>query len=380
MKCSKKYSVISAFVIVVLLSLAFLGDKDLQIEELGIPTKEYYTSNAIARCVWDMEIWDDKLFLGCGDYNNNSGPTPLLFCDIDSLGEWESAATLNEEQIGRLLIVNKKLTIPGLDSVDSPDSSTYYQMENGILRHFSVIPNSFHIFDLVEFEGKVFLGIGGDKGLSSVVYTQDNENYIRVPMYKDGNDVIADEELHVRTHNLYVLNNTLFAEFWCENVQNNYMVSEVYKYTGQHFEYHSTLTEKLRAGVKCKNVPPIFSKSIHNNTVFITTGFLYFSKDMTNFTMIGFPNDARTYDIYKHENKLYFLTAAATDGGYQVSIYSTTSGSINDFEKEITFGYSMHPTAFVIKDNNYYIAFGEWQNSGSDTNGTILSIKENGYG
>ena len=376
MKFLKKYGIFVVLAIVLLLGLVFFN-KPLRINELGVPTKEYYPYNTTARCVWDMEIFENKLYLGCGDNDTNSGPTPLLFCDMDSLGEWKSAATLDEEQIGRFLILDNKLTIPGLDSVSLPDSSVFYQVENGELKPSPAIADCFHIFDLVKFDGKTFLGIGGAQGLSSVVYTQDNETYIKVPMYKNGKDIIADENLYVRTHNLYVLNDTLFAQFWCEDVQNNSLVSEIYQYTGQRFEYHTTLTGKLHSGVYCRNIPAVFSKAILNDTVFITTGYLYFSKDMETFTRIGFPDDARVYDIYQYDNRLYFLAAAATEEGYKVSIYSTVSESVYDFKKEITFDYTMHPTAFAVRDNNYYIAFGDWENSGSDTNGTIVSIEGN---
>ena len=51
--------------------------------DLGIPTGEWYSYNLLARCVWDMTIYENKLYVGCGDYNHNTGGVPVMYCALD---------------------------------------------------------------------------------------------------------------------------------------------------------------------------------------------------------------------------------------------------------------------------------------------------------
>ena len=103
------------FMILLILNITLFSscaeNKQLDVEnkpiDLGIPTKKYYPSNNIARCVWDMKIFNNKLYIGCGDYNNNSGPTPVLYTSLDDIGNWHEEGVLPDEQIGRFCMSEK---------------------------------------------------------------------------------------------------------------------------------------------------------------------------------------------------------------------------------------------------------------------------------
>ena len=62
--------------------------------DLGAPAAAYYPSNYLARCAWDMTIFDGRLYVGCGDYSNNSGDVPVLSCSLNDLGNWTVEAIL----------------------------------------------------------------------------------------------------------------------------------------------------------------------------------------------------------------------------------------------------------------------------------------------
>ena len=50
--------------------------------ELGIPSCERYPEGIRARNPWDMAIFGDKLYIGSGDYDKNSGPVDMWCYDM----------------------------------------------------------------------------------------------------------------------------------------------------------------------------------------------------------------------------------------------------------------------------------------------------------
>ena len=122
-------------------------------------------------------------------------------------------------------------------------------------------------------------------------------------------------------------------------------------------------------------MPPHWAKAAVNNTLFLTTGYLYYTNDMNEFKMINFPEYARTYDLYLYEDTLYVLTASIKGKEYKVTVYSMPQGNINDLNKECSFDYPLHPTSFAVNDDNFFIALGEWNVSDNTENGTIIQVK-----
>ena len=55
--------------------------------ELGVPTQSRYSEGVSARSPWDMAIFGDKLYIGSGDYDKNSGPVDMWCYDIKN-GTW----------------------------------------------------------------------------------------------------------------------------------------------------------------------------------------------------------------------------------------------------------------------------------------------------
>ena len=362
-------------IVLILNTIVFCSCGKNELFNLGIPTKSYYPDNLIARCVWDMTVFDNNLYIGCGDYNNNSGPTPVLYSDLDDIGNWNEEAVLQDEQIGRFLLIDGKLTIPDFDPVGSPQYGTYYQLENGIWNTYYGIPDGQHNFDLIKFNNLLFAGIGAERGLTPIAASSDGRDFLRIPMYKNGEYVTTNGGECIRTHDFFILNNKLYANFWYENIEENRLISEIYRYDDGVFVFESELTGKLNTGMSCRNMPPHWAKAAVNNTLFLTTGYLYYTNDMNEFKMINFPEYARTYDLYLYEDTLYVLTASIKGKEYKVTVYSMPQGNINDLNKECSFDYPLHPTSFAVNDDNFFIALGEWNVIDNTENGTIIQVK-----
>ncbi len=54
-------------------------DVTSQVILLGNP----FTKAIFARNVWDMQVFNDRIYLAHGDFNSNAGPIPVIYFDPD---------------------------------------------------------------------------------------------------------------------------------------------------------------------------------------------------------------------------------------------------------------------------------------------------------
>lgn len=348
--------------------------------DLGIPTEEWYSHNLLARCVWDMTIYDGKLYAGCGDYVNNTGGVPVMYCSLDDLGNWQREGIVLDEQIGRFLVLDDKLTIPGWDPKDTPESGTYYQLEDGKWQTHDGLPDGLHNFDLVRYDGKLFAGIGANKGETPIVVSENGTDFERVPMFRNGVPVDTSEGEMIRTYNLWVFNDTLYADFHYDNQVTNKWIAEVYRYEDGKFVWCVGLGKKLNmVSMGSQNLGKPWADAVIDDTLFFTTGHLYMTTDMVEFTVIQLPNYTWVYDIYTHNGVMYLLGASSsvtdtTTGKmkYHVTVYSATTANPDDLKEEYAFDSEIQPIALAVGDNGYFISFGNWHSTAEKQNGKVI--------
>ena len=132
--------------------------------QLGMPTLMQYPDNSYARCVWDIKVYDGKVYIGCGDYDKNSGPTTLWAYDLNT-NTWKEQVTVDEEAIARFITIDDTLCIPGIDTHPTPEDQhehelgNFYRLEKGIWKKYRNIPHVVHNFDMTHFNGKLLAGL-----------------------------------------------------------------------------------------------------------------------------------------------------------------------------------------------------------------------------
>ena len=344
---------------------------------LGTPSAEYYPTNKLARCVWDMAILGDRLYVGCGDYSKNSGEAPILSCPLDDLGNWTEEATIPDEQVGRFININGVLTIPGFDPVGAPLYGSYYERLDGEWVQQEMLPYGLHNFDIAWFQGRMYAALGADSGEYPIAYTEDGVTYETLPLYKNGVLVDTSNGAQVRSMNLYVLNDDLYADFWHHDASTGIAAFEMYHYNVEEdrFEYIADLKTSTHGGKYSPAHLPLWEKEAVNDKMFLTTGYLFYTTDFAQYTQVLMPNDAMVYDMQAFGGRLYLLTAYETDGGHKVTVYSTTASDPTDLRVEATYTYGVAPTSFAVNESNFFIGMGNWYGNGSAENGTVLQIK-----
>ncbi|MBQ4116012.1 MAG: hypothetical protein IJD37_01410, partial [Clostridia bacterium] len=93
--------------------------------ELGVPSMQSFEVDTASRCPWDMIIWDEKVYIGSGDYGSNAGPVDIWCYDIQE-STWKNSGTVPDEEISRFCVVDNALVAPGIDPTEDWSYGNYY--------------------------------------------------------------------------------------------------------------------------------------------------------------------------------------------------------------------------------------------------------------
>lgn len=345
---------------------------------LGAPASAFYNSaRLVSRCPWDMAIHDGRLYVGCGDYDKNTGPTPIISAPLSDPDNWRVDAWLPDEQVGRFIDYGGVLTVPGFDPQEQPQYGTYYELVDDEWLPVAVLPHGLHNFDLAWFEGQLFASIGAPGGCSPVVVTDDGVNFRDIPMYKNGELVVTEDNSVVRSMNLYILSGTLYADFWYQSGTQARSAFEMYRYNPDEdiLEFVADMKQATHGGLYGAAGLPLWEKEALDDKMFLTTGYLYYTSDMEQYTQLTLPNNAVAYDMMAYDGRMYILAAYQSGSQYQITVYSTTAASPTKLRTEASFLYEQMPVSMVMDDDNFFIGTGYWYGNGASNNGFILQIQ-----
>jgi len=342
---------------------------DITYVELGIPTSSRYSQGIRARCPWDMVVWNDCLYVGSGDYDSNAGPVDIWCYDREE-DAWGNTGTVPEEEISRFCIIGNTLVIPGVDPTEDWTYGNYYKFEGDEWIKVRSISGGMHNFDIVEYNGRIFCGLGVAAGEYPIVCSTDNgETFTPIKMYKDGALVDTSGSQNVRVYDLFVFNNNLYATFMYGDTEITY---DLYRYENDTFVYDNQWYQKIHQVKHTNNI--ISGKTEFKGNMFFTTGHLYATSDMANFTRIKFTNSQIVYDLSVYNEKLYALCGEQKENGkYVVSVWVNNTGEATDFCELFNFTYDIPPLSIACHDEGFCFGMGDY-NSVHKKNGMILSV------
>lgn len=363
---------ILSLVLALVISLfSFSGCNKTEVKELGIPTDKQFSVGVMARCPWDIKVFDGKVYVGCGDYNQNLGPVVIWAYDISS-GKWVNTGSVRDNAVTAFKIIGGKLTAPGIDPMGSWDYGSAYQLDGNKWKTYSKIPNGIHNFDMIEFGGKIYAGLGVNFENSPVaVGTAINEVFEFVPIYKNGVEVDASTMnlWQYRAYDLFIHDQDLYA-LVCFTKESGSTL-EVYKLNGNQLEYFSDASSILSTRQYGTNL--LESKVTFGSSVYFSRGVLYKSSDLQSFSTVNLPSGESVCDLLVSNGKMYLLSYTGSDGGYQVTIYQTEDEE--SFEKVLDFEYSVRPLSFDLSGDTFYIGMGD-RTLNNEKTGMILAVKK----
>lgn len=149
-------------------SKAGIKDVTANVVLLGQP----FTKGPYARNVWDMQVFNDRIYLGHGNCNNrgpspSAGPIPVIYYDT-TLNKFVTQYTVNEDQIDLYKVINGNLYIPGYDSRESWEYGNYYVMANNTWQKYRTIPKASHVSDMAYYKGFLYAATSTE-GFSPII-------------------------------------------------------------------------------------------------------------------------------------------------------------------------------------------------------------------
>lgn len=147
-------------------------------ERLGNP---FLNKPVYSRNVWDLTVFDGKLWLGHGDSAANTGSRKDVngqrlgtvvwhytldggFATTPVDGARSALGGVDEEQVDRFVITGGKMYIPGHDPISSDDWSRgnyyVYDADAGRFAKRRELPDGVHAYDMIEVDGNLYAALG----------------------------------------------------------------------------------------------------------------------------------------------------------------------------------------------------------------------------
>jgi len=345
------------------------------IADLGIATIPNYGQNAYANDAWDLAIRDGILYRGGGDYSANTGPTTIWALNL-ATNRWFPSGVAQDEAVHRFVDLNGVITAMGTDATESWAYGNFYQLKDGKWEKFRTIDGGVHVYDMAAFEGKLFAGIGTDKGWYPLsVSTDGGKTFASVPFYKDGEQIHISDYDYSRIYELLVCNNKLYA------------VTTLVRGGSSHylFRYNEGKMEYVRDAYAFFSIGGASYNYI--NGEFDLNGVSYFGgsrglfgvtdfSKSNGFWKIAMPNDEIVADCLLDNGTAYVLCYkynGSTAKTYKTVIYKSTTMENGSFEVVKSFDYPVCALSFVKDGEFLYTSMGS--RGQSEKNGTVLRIR-----
>lgn len=389
-------------------------DKDLtdQLIDLGnIPLDLGFENKE--RNIWDLQVFEDRLFLGFGNTTTNPGPFPLFAWD-NALDSFINYGIIQGEAIEKFRINNDSLYIPNSDP--KGDTRKYNYVINTQLNEVSLDYRLAHVRDMIPFNNKLYL-LGNTRcpgtfsmdcsGLLELNGSSYNTNLLTSELLQ------ADPYTNARWNWFFggwtygeklIIPNAMFNEIdaggliienaqfftiteneitWSANAE------ESEKFIHQHFFPAEDFTNSLEDSIKFNTIlRPQTSLEIENKLLYtlrsyaITTGFdnlyrkeynnsrgMYLKESLYDFAApVVFPEpNAVGEDILVIDERVYALAnKKQSNGRFKVFVYSTDSPTkhASCWQEEFNFQSQNIARSFEYLGNDFY--FGLGMNEGDD--------------
>lgn len=340
-----------------------------RLHDLGIPLLEAYSDDSEteirARTSWDMVAYDGRIYIGCGDYDTNMGPVAVWSYDVES-GTWQSSLPLEDEHIKRFTVLDGTLTIPGTDPRGDWSLGSYYTLEGDAWAEHRVLPSGIHCFDAVEFDGKLFFGLGVNRGDSPVVTSVDGEIFSPVTFFRDGTPVDTTLYEVIRVHNFVIFEDALYAFLTLGNEEVE--AFEVYRYDGEGFSCFSTPPE-----VFLRSYDITYTGEFAGLATFVNGYCYYISEDMVSFRPWRVEMSDLASDVLVMDGVQYVLAHTGLDNGkYESAVYTSTDGKT--FTKLFWFRDEVPANSFAYLDGVFYFSMGRYYDYTSRETGRVYAL------
>ena len=400
------------FVIFLSIFLDLIANVDVtsKIEILGNPYSKLYKSGEYiyARNIWDMQVFNGKLYIGAGNSNNvgpapNAGRVPVFSFD-PKLNKFVNEYVVAEEQIDRFRVIGDKLYIPGHDATQKWDFGNFYtRIRLGEWKKYRTIPKALHVYDIALHHNTLFTALGL-YNISGVGISDSNGRSWNIQ-----NIGIS----FGRIYSFLKVSDTLYAcksftpkwhrdKYWSKNKKKNYY--SIGQYDGIFFKARYDLdsnrvfpytymdfkkTKKIIRSVSFDNKAIYLGAYIHNNShqsipfgAYIVTSL---EKNKVDIQRIDLPKDYKPWDIIVRDKDVYILCYSLTN--FRVSVMHAQNDTLDEWKELLYFKSISFARSFELLDGDFYFGIGtevdnykNWkQDELAPDTGNILRVKKENF-
>lgn len=341
-------------------------DDSAALVELGVACNGAYSIGADANYAWDIKYWNGKIYRGAGDYDKNSGATPIFAYNIEKR-IWERTGSANDEAIHGFVEIGGTLYAPGIDARESWEYGNFYVLqEDGTWKQVRNLPGGVHCFDMIEYDGKIFAGLGtdGETRANTVAVSADGgKSFTFAPLYKDGAPMDLSGYKYTRTYEFVTYNGQMYA-----------LVRFALSLGGEWavFRYEDGRMHYLTNGFK------LFGTSLSrkyfggefefDGACYIAAGALTVVTDFAdqeNWKKIPMPGGETVVDAFLDNGVIYTLAFGQNRNpsthnieSYKIVVYKSTTGKEGSFQEVLSFDYASSPLSFDWDGKYFYIGTG----------------------
>jgi hypothetical protein len=182
----------------------------LELESIGFPTAEKQES---AWPIRDLIHHENKLYLAYGDAVVNTGPTDVMYYDLDKK-KFFTEYTVDDEAIYKYRLVNGMLMIPGIDATEDWTYGNIYMLtDTGWIKYRSV-PKGIHVNDLAWYGSRLFASTGSIANIGEQIEYAVGSIFASADMGKTWSlsyATASDEKTVYRVQDLIVYKDRLYA-------------------------------------------------------------------------------------------------------------------------------------------------------------------------
>jgi len=343
--------------------------------ELGVFSNYWIPDDTSANYVWDVKVWGNMVYRGVGDYDRNTGTSSIVAFNKETCC-WTIAGNTEDQAIQRFVEIGGTLYAPGIDPTGSWELGNYYVLEGETWKQVRNLPNGLHNFDMIEFDGKIFAGLGTETLGDTVAVSQDKgESFTFVPLYRDGSLLDTSGYEYSRTYAFVEYTGDLYALVSFKKTGSLSYDRFIFRYDNGKMVYQSVADGRL-TGTPGRNYwqGKLEWKGVCYLTSTALNAITDFSKPETH-RQITMPNGGGASDILLHNDQLYVLSyTIQEDTTCNAVIYKSATGEEGSFTEVASFHYAAFPIAFDFDGEHFYIGTGT-SFADSSKSGMLLRVK-----
>jgi len=327
-----------------------------------------------ARNIWDMHVYNGRLYLGAGNSSDfppavNAGPVPIV-CYDPVKKDFLKEGTVDDEQIDVYYTYRGRLFIPGHDPIQTWKLGNFYiRQNNGRSKKYRTIPDAIHTYGMAWHKGKLFGGLGtpAAKGGAAVCISSDEGKtwiVVQTGSYRVYNLLLVADELYatepIRTRN--------------DATRSGFCVSH-FKPPDRFLPRRDITAEILfpqtrlrpRWSMKVVRVGNLKDKALyigaycHNDHQFLPFGlFLASTLDKRNprVRRVELPDGTRPWDWVARDGHVYVLLEAKAANGVRVKVLRSHVEDLRAWEEVLCFDAPTFARSFEILDGDFYFGLG----------------------